>query len=44
MVGSCGDEEGHSEIGRTSVELSKRVGTLGGRVRVENQKGGRTKE
>ena len=41
MVGSCDDEESHSENDRAPVELSKRVGTLGGRVRVENQKGGR---
>lgn len=37
-MGSCDDEESHSENYRAPVELSKRVG---GRVRVENQKGGR---
>ena len=38
VMGSCDDEESHSQNDRASVELSKRVGTLGGRVRVENTK------
>lgn len=41
VMGSCDDEESHSQNDRASVELSKRVGTLGGRVPVENHKGGR---